>query len=172
MYWFGTRNQPAGTHFADEHAAVAETFAGWHQPIPEAIAATDPKAVIRHDIYDLEKLPRTFGRGRTVLLGDAAHAMLPNLGQGAGQGIEDAVTLSLLLRNSRAQPLGRILARYSTLRRRRTLTLWRQSRLMARVAQSCHPTATRVRNLGMRLVPPQLIGSASQRFHHWDTPDS
>ncbi|GAA4481064.1 FAD-dependent monooxygenase [Enteractinococcus fodinae] len=170
MYWFGTLNQPAGKRFADEPAAAAEAFAAWHHPIPEAIAATAPEAVIRHDIYDLEELPKTFGRGRTVLLGDAAHAMLPNLGQGAGQGIEDAVTLSLLLRSNRNQPLGRILARYSAIRRRRTLTLWRQSRLMARMAQASGPIATRGRNLGMRLVPPHLIASTSQRFHQWDAP--
>ena len=172
MYWFGTCNQPAGTHFANEHAAAAEAFAGWHHPIPEAIAATAPDVVIRHDIYDLYTLPKTFGRGRTVLLGDAAHAMLPNLGQGAGQGIEDAVTLSLLLRTRPAQPLEQILARYSAFRRRRTMILWRQFRLMARVAQASGPLSTRTRNLGMRLVPSQLIGSASQRFHQWDAPNS
>lgn len=170
MYWFGTRNQPAGTHFANEHAAAAEAFSGWHQPIPEAIAATDPKAVIRHDIYDLEKLPKTFGRGRTVLLGDAAHAMLPNLGQGAGQGIEDAVTLTLLLRKMTRKPLHEILARYSVLRRRRTATLWRQSRLMAQVAQASGSTTTRLRNRGMQLLPATLIGSVSQRFHRWEPP--
>lgn len=170
MYWFGTLNQPAGQHFANEHAAAAETFAGWHHPIPEAIAATAPDAVIRHDIYDLQSLPKTFGRGRTALVGDAAHAMLPNLGQGAGQGIEDAVTLTLLLRARHDQPLERILARYSALRRRRTLTLWRQSRLMARVAQSSGPVVTRARSLGMRLVPASIIGSASQRFHRWEPP--
>lgn len=168
MYWFGTFNQPAGTHFDDEHAAATEAFAGWHQPIPEAIAATAPEAVIRHDIYDLEKLPRTFGRGRTVLLGDAAHAMLPNLGQGAGQGIEDAVTLTLLLRDR--EPLNAVLARYSARRRRRTVTFWRQSRLMARVAQASGTIASRLRNRGMHLLPASLIGSVSQRFHRWEPP--
>src|SRR5699024_11733797 len=64
-----------------------------------------------------------FVRGRTVLLGDAAHAMLPNLGQGAGQGIEDAVTLALLLNHSDSQQLETLLDRYTALRRRRTMTL-------------------------------------------------
>jgi len=170
LYWFGTLNQPAGMIFEDEHAAVSETFAGWHAPIPNVVAATPPSALIRHDIYDLYRLPKSFGRGRTVLLGDAAHAMLPNLGQGAGQGIEDAVTLTLLLRHMSGQNLGPALARYSAVRRRRTRILWRQSRLMARVAQASGPAVTQFRDVGMRIVPPSLIGSLSQRFHEWDAP--
>lgn len=170
LYWFGTRNLAAGTTFADEHEAVRQTFARWHEPIPECIAATPPSVVIRHDIYDLRQPLTTFGRGRTVLLGDAAHAMLPNLGQGAGQGIEDAVTLTLLFRQLGGQDIEDVLARYTKLRYRRTTTLWRQSRLMARVAQASGPLASRVRNLSMRVAPAALIGSASQRFHHWDPP--
>lgn len=170
LYWFGTRNQPADIRYADEQTAAAEAFAGWHEPIPQSIAATPQAAVIRHDLYDLQQLPKTFGRGRTVLLGDAAHAMLPNLGQGAGQGIEDAVTLTLLLRSMSGQPLETILSRYSRLRQHRTKTLWRQSRLMARVAQASGPVIPRMRNAAMRLVPARAIGLASQRFHNWNAP--
>jgi 2-polyprenyl-6-methoxyphenol hydroxylase-like FAD-dependent oxidoreductase len=170
LYWFGTLNQAAGKAFEDEHATVTDIFAGWHAPIQKALAATPPSALIRHDIYDLYRLPKSFGRGRTVLLGDAAHAMLPNLGQGAGQGIEDAVTLTLLLWQMIGRNLGPVLARYSAVRRRRTLTLWRQSRLMARVAQASGPAVTQVRDIGMRIIPPSLIGSLSQRFHEWDAP--
>ena len=170
FYWFGTRNQDAGKTFADEHEAASETFAGWHSPIPESIAATVSSEVIRHDIYDLRKPLITFVRGRTVLLGDAAHAMLPNLGQGAGQGIEDAVTLAVLFRHARDQDVDAVLARYTALRRRRTTELWRQSRLMARVAQASGPVVTRVRDIGMRLAPAPLIGTLSQRFHRWTVP--
>ena len=172
VYWFGTLNQPAGVDFTHEHTAVADSFADWHEPIPESIAATPETSVIRHDIYDLKRFPRSFVRGRTVLLGDAAHAMLPNLGQGAGQGIEDAVTLALLLDHSDRQQLETLLERYTALRRSRTMTLWRQSRLMARVAQAQSPIVTRTRDAGMRLVPAPLIGAASQRFHRWKPPFS
>lgn len=170
FYWFGTRNQAAGITFADEHEAACETFAGWHAPIPESIAATVPAEVIRHDIYDLRKPLTTFGRGRTVLLGDVAHAMLPNLGQGAGQGIEDAVTLALLFRQATAQGVDAALARYTALRRQRTTTLMRQSRLMASVAQASGPVATGLRDIGMRLTPAPLISTLSQRFHRWNPP--
>ena len=172
VYWFGTLNQHAGLNYEHEHTAVAETFADWHEPIPASIAATPETLIIRHDIYDLKRLPRSFVRGRTVLLGDAAHAMLPNLGQGAGQGIEDAVTLALLLKHTDHQQLETLLARYTALRRPRTMRLWRQSRHMARVAQAESPILTSSRNTAVRLVPTSLIGAVSQRFHRWEPPFS
>lgn len=170
VYWFGTRNIAPNTVFTSEHDAVQETFAGWHTPIPECLAATPSNALLRHDVYDLRKPLRTLVSGRTVLIGDAAHAMLPNLGQGAGQGIEDAVTLTLLLRHTSTRGLEATLAQYSRLRHRPTSTLWRQSRLMARVAQAENPMATGLRNVGMRLTPAAVLGALSQRFHTWRPP--
>lgn len=170
LYWFGTRTQPAGTSFDDEYRAVNESFAGWHAPIPDCIAATAPQDVIRHEVYDLAKPLRTFTHGRTVLIGDAAHAMRPNLGQGAGQGIEDAVTLAILLSQTSPHDLETALRRYASLRQPRTTRLWRQSRLMAKVAQATGPAMVRLRNVGMRLTPPQLIGPLTQQLHRWVPP--
>jgi len=99
LYWFGTLTTQANTRFADEHKAAQKTFGEWHHPIPACIDATPSENVIRHDVFELARPLSTFTRGQVVLVGDAAHAMTPNLGQGAAQGIEDAVTLALLLRN-------------------------------------------------------------------------
>lgn len=172
LYWFGTRTVPANTTFHDEYQAVNDSFADWYDPIPECIAATEPDDVLRHDVYDLHKPLSTFTRGQTVLIGDAAHAMLPNLGQGAGQGIEDAVTLAILLSQTGSHNIDGALARYARLRRPRTTRLWRQSRLMARIAQASNPLAVRLRNVGMRLTPPQLIGPVTQQLHRWYPPEA
>ncbi|MER5391663.1 FAD-dependent monooxygenase, partial [Saccharopolyspora sp. NPDC002686] len=64
-------------------------------------------------------------RGRTVLLGDAAHAMLPHHGQGANQTIEDAATLAELL--ARHDDHTTALRRYEQLRRTRTRQVQRSS---------------------------------------------
>lgn len=171
VYWFGTRTLPADTTFDDDYQTVTDSFAGWHNPIPECIAATEPQDVLRHDVYDLARPLRTFTRGRTALLGDAAHAMLPNLGQGAGQGIEDAVTITLLLGQASSHEVEETLARYSLLRQSRTTRLWRQSRMMANVAQAANPAAVKFRNLGMRLTPTQLIGPITRQLHRWSPPE-
>jgi 2-polyprenyl-6-methoxyphenol hydroxylase-like FAD-dependent oxidoreductase len=95
VYWFATLNAPAGGR--DEPGKVRsrlqETFAGWHPPITDVLAATPEEAILRNDI--LHRLPTSrWVEGRTALLGDAAHPMTPNLGQGACQAIEDAVILA------------------------------------------------------------------------------
>ncbi|MGO0604273.1 FAD-dependent monooxygenase [Brevibacterium linens] len=97
VYWFAVANMPEDAVFADEKATALQMFTGWHSPIAELIAATDAEAVRRTAISDLSSRLASFHRGRVVLLGDAAHAMTPNLGQGGGQALEDAATLTVLL---------------------------------------------------------------------------
>lgn len=167
IYWFGTLSTSANTTFPDEHDAVRSRFNDWHAPIQECIAATPPDQVMRHDIYDLAQPLDSFVRGRTVLLGDAAHAMTPNLGQGAGQGIEDAATLTLLLRGARSDDLPTQLHSYSDLRRKRTRAVWQRSRAVGRVAQASHPVAVAVRNTALRLTPGKVMGAASGRIQVW-----
>jgi salicylate hydroxylase len=69
-------------------------FAGWHPSVLEMLAAVPQSA--RWPLLAQEPLTR-WTRGRTALLGDACHAMLPHHGQGANQAIEDAATLARLL---------------------------------------------------------------------------
>jgi salicylate hydroxylase len=70
-------------------------------------------------LYDRRPL-NSWTSGRLVLLGDAAHAMLPHLGQGANQAIEDGVALAVLLEGRDAAEVPDILPRYEKLRRVRT----------------------------------------------------
>jgi len=131
--------------------------------------------VLRHDILDLAQLPASFVAGRTVLLGDAAHGMTPNLGQGAGQAIEDAATLTLLLRpddgSDRSDPdVTAALARYDDLRRRRTGPIWSQSRLMGRVAQLANPIGAGLRDGLLRVFPPSLMTRGTRSLQRWTAP--
>ena len=170
VYWFASMNLPEGCIFPDEHASVTGLFEDWHDPIPECIAATRPEQVMRHDIHDLAAPLSSFVRGRTVLLGDAAHAMTPNLGQGAGQGIEDAATLTHLLRGVSPDEIDGRLARYRMLREKRTRTIQQRSRTATRIAQASHPVSVRSRDLLMRLMPGRLFGRLSSRMQVWPNP--
>ncbi|GAA3946014.1 FAD-dependent monooxygenase [Microbacterium soli] len=170
IYWFATANAPAGTRFEDEHGTVLRLFEDWHDPIPACVRATPAGAVIRHDLHDLAEPLPSFVRGRTALLGDAAHAMTPNLGQGAGQAIEDAATLAVLLRGCGEGGLDTALADYSRLRRQRTRAIARRSRMAGRVAQAEGRLSASLRDAALRLTPGAVLSGLSRRMQDWAAP--
>jgi salicylate hydroxylase len=103
-------------------AALAAHFAGWDPLIGRVIAAISGPggSGFQWGMYDRVPLPR-WSSGRLTLLGDAAHPMLPHLGQGANQALEDAVTLATLLgAGTSSADVPRALAAYEGLRRDRT----------------------------------------------------
>jgi salicylate hydroxylase len=104
---------------------AVDAFAGWHPAVTEMVGATDVGA--RWALHDLAPLAR-WHTDRVVLMGDAAHAMVPHQGQGAGQTIEDAVVLADCLASDDLAPA---LARYTELRRKRIVAVQWASRRTA-----------------------------------------
>lgn len=169
-YWFATANAPEREHAPNgEHAEVLRRFAGWHAPIEQVVAATEVRAVLRHDVYDLRPAPHTYVRGRLVLLGDAAHAMTPNLGQGACQALEDAATLGALLHP--AVDPSPALARYDDLRRPRAQFISRRSRQIGAVGQLSGRTSTTAREILMRLTPGRATDRQLASTLTWRPPN-
>ena len=74
-----------------EVSDAVDAYAGWHPAVTEMVGATDVGA--RWALFDLAPLER-WHTDRVVLMGDAAHAMVPHQGQGANQTIEDAIVLA------------------------------------------------------------------------------
>jgi salicylate hydroxylase len=103
---------------------VLARFSGWHPAVTEMIGAAAP--AVRWGLFVVEPLLRWY-RGRVVLLGDAAHAMLPHHGQGANTTLEDAFTLAVMLAEAGAGDLEPVLADYQRLRRARTRQVARSS---------------------------------------------
>jgi salicylate hydroxylase len=106
-------------------AALAREFAGW-DPLVEAIIA-QVRTTFWWGLYDREPLSR-WTRGRLTLLGDAAHPMLPHVGQGANQAIEDGVALATLLSRADRRTAARALEVYERVRRERAARVQRSSR--------------------------------------------
>jgi hypothetical protein len=80
VYCYAAASAVPGTRAGAE---LARLFGTWHEPIPALLAAARPQDVLRHDIAELAAPLPSLHRGRAALLGDAAHPMTPNLGQGA-----------------------------------------------------------------------------------------
>jgi 2-polyprenyl-6-methoxyphenol hydroxylase-like FAD-dependent oxidoreductase len=137
VYWFLTiRQDQPGVRYDDDLAEVRRRIGGWHDPIPALLAATPPEAVLRHDIYDLDPLPR-YAHGRVALLGDAAHAMTPFAAQGAGQALEDATVLAAQLAGG--APVPDALAGYDRARRPRSQRVAHLARTDPRLSLSTNP---------------------------------
>ncbi len=150
--WYATAN--VSQHHADgpegRRFDLLRMFGEWHSPIPQLIAATGGSAILKNGAFDLAPLAR-WTVGRVTLLGDAAHPCTPNLGQGGGMALEDAVALARCLHND-SDPAP-ALVRYESLRRRRTGHIQRRSLLMGHIGQWENRPFVAGRRLVTRLLP-------------------
>lgn len=154
VYAFFVANAPAGTWEDPKNGRVArvrERFAGFGGDLPRVLAAMgdDDAPVLHHDIEEVEQTP--WVKGAIGLLGDAAHAMTPNFGQGAAMAIEDAIVLAreLVAHNDAAAAL----LAYEARRRPRVEDIQRGARRLGTIGQLQSPVATWARDLAIRLAP-------------------
>ncbi|HYB02565.1 MAG TPA: FAD-dependent monooxygenase [Ktedonobacteraceae bacterium] len=154
-YWFVQKYAPEGE--ADKPGgrkqAILDMFHDWHDPIPAVIDATAEADILRNDIYELQHLHH-WSQGRVTLLGDAAHAMTPNLGQGACQAIEDAIALADCLQNAVNIPAA--LTNYEKRRVTRTNRITRLAHYIGQAVQWETPLLAIPRNIIIKNLPASL----------------
>jgi 2-polyprenyl-6-methoxyphenol hydroxylase-like FAD-dependent oxidoreductase len=165
VYCYATANAAEGTTAEDELAEVRARFGDWHDPIPRLLQAAT--SVLRHDLYELPDLS-SYVHGRTVLVGDAAHAMTPNLGQGACQALEDVATLATLLER---YEIPEALAHYDSFRRRHTQSVVHRSRQAGALGQWSSPVAVALRDGLMRYLPASAMVRQLEPILTWRLPD-
>jgi 2-polyprenyl-6-methoxyphenol hydroxylase-like FAD-dependent oxidoreductase len=165
VYCYGTGTVAAGQRSTDgELAELRRRFGDWCEPIPTILAAATEDQVLRNDIHYLPPL-KTYVNGPVALLGDAAHAMTPNLGQGGCQALEDAATLSVAVET---QPdLTTALRRYDELRRPRTQAMARKALLGRDLSHLSWGPARLARNAVLRAVPKSLFVKSLARPFSW-----
>jgi len=152
LYWYACLNAPPQSekHCAFGVADLQEQFAGYHDPIPQVLAATTDDKLIWGDICDLEPVSR-YAFGKVVFIGDAAHATTPNLGQGACQAVEDALVLAQEWeRHGSGEEAFR---HYEKRRLARTHFVVNNSRRIGRIAQLENPLLIALRNAFFRSLP-------------------
>jgi 2-polyprenyl-6-methoxyphenol hydroxylase-like FAD-dependent oxidoreductase len=161
IYWFAVADAPQGGTDGDVRNELRSRFGGWHAPVPAVLEATPADRILRTDIFDREPITR-WHDGRVVLLGDAAHPMTPNLGQGAAQAIEDAGELATRLHA--ASTVEDALHTYEAARIGRTRAFVLASRRFGEVAQWRRPLAVFARDLMMRLTPEWALVAQARRM--------
>ena len=151
LNWSAVCNAPEGQ--ADPPTGVRERlladFRGWPPLVGAALAATPAGAIRRRDIYGCAPLP-AWGEGRVTLLGDAAHPMTFNLGQGACQSLEDAVVLARHLAGT-SEPAAALRA-YEAERRDRAARIMKRAESIGSTGRWTNPLAVKVRDTTMRTM--------------------
>lgn len=169
VYWVAAapgaaRPEPAETQLT----LLRRWFAGWHPPVGDLLAATDPDDVVQETVRDLRPVPKLAhpaGPGGYLLVGDAAHAMSAHAGQGPGLAAEDAATLQIVLHGVvPGGSLGEALADYARLRSARI------ARMAAHVRRLDAALHSRGRfSVGSRFAP-RLLERVATVAAEWQPP--
>ncbi|SFC70605.1 2-polyprenyl-6-methoxyphenol hydroxylase [Streptomyces aidingensis] len=163
VYWDGILDERTARRLdafgMPAKSMLAQEFAGWPDPVPALIGASAAERLAPVDIFDRDPVPR-WTSGRVTLLGDAAHPMTFNLGQGVGQALEDAVVLARCLAGDDGGPAGdpaAALLAYQRRRLDRTTRIVRRSRANGTFIRRRSPVMCRLRDTFVRVAFERLV---------------
>src|SRR5699024_10073462 len=145
---------PSSTLFPYTTLFRSSIFKDYPHPIPEMIQSSNDNQLLHDDILDIKPISQ-FAFGNVVLIGDAAHATTPNMGQGAGQAMEDALFLTACLEQH--YDLLEALQVYQDKRVQRSKKVIKMSRQIGEVAQWEQPWLTTLRDTLFKLIPSSII---------------
>ena len=153
VYWFAPATAPEGGREPPDVTELGSRYADFPAPVPDIIRHTPVGDVIRVDLHDFAPITR-WSRGRVVLVGDAAHAMTPNLGQGGAQAVEDAYVLAEALAREKAPEAA--FAAYARVRQPKAKRIVNKAWWLGRLAHVEAPPLRRLRNTTLRLTPDRV----------------
>ncbi|WP_281883399.1 FAD-dependent oxidoreductase [Paenibacillus sp. YYML68] len=164
VYWYALVNAKANDSQLASYTAqhLHSLFKDYHDPIPSLLQKTASRDMIHRDIIDIVPMQR-FYTDRVVFIGDAAHAITPNMGQGACQAIEDASVLADCLR--RHGDYREAYAAYDKRRRKRMEWISKQSWSFGKIAQAEGALFIAARNQLMRAAPKAMYRSQAKKLY-------
>jgi 2-polyprenyl-6-methoxyphenol hydroxylase-like FAD-dependent oxidoreductase len=169
LYWFVSEasSEPAEPALHRSKHEFQRLVEGWHGPIEAAVSSTTANSIEGLGIYHLPPLER-WSAGRVTLVGDAAHAITPDVSQGASLALEDGYVLAASLRE-RSDVID-ALRRYEARRRKRAVAIARLSRQLGRIAQTNRPVLCRLRDATFALTPSFLSKRQFARVVEYELP--
>lgn len=154
VHWMSVANGPAGGRDEGTPEQTLDMLrarhAGWTAPVERILDSTAPESILRGDVVD-RKPDSVWGRGRVTLLGDSAHAISFNIGQGACLAVEDALVLAEHLAAPGAT-VTRALRAYETERQERTQPMQQLAHRIGVVGSLQNPAAIWLRDRVLKLV--------------------
>ncbi|GGG80750.1 hypothetical protein GCM10007415_11550 [Parapedobacter pyrenivorans] len=152
IYWYACVNASPNSNVYRNYSVqdLLRNFGGYHHPIPEILSSTKDEDLIWNDIIDIKPLSR-FAYDNILLIGDAAHATTPNMGQGACQALEDVAVLTDEMK--RTSLVEQAFKNFERRRLKRTKYITDTSWRIGRAAQYTHPLVIGIRNSLLRIMP-------------------
>lgn len=147
VYWYALVNE----NKFREHLDLIETFKDFDSLVLQILEATKPENIILNDIIDLTPIPKWYAEN-LCLIGDAAHATTPNMGQGACQSIEDAYVIGKLLERNR--DFNSVFEEFQKIRRKKVDTIVKNSWSIGKISQ--WEKGNQLRNFLMRSIPESI----------------
>jgi len=142
--------------------ALQSRFSSYASPVPAILKVLANQPIYRDDIYDRIPLGREWGRGRVTLIGDAAHPVQPNIGQGGCMAIEDSFELvKRLSKYVEQDSVPSLLREFEASRYDRVARVFTTSRQVGQLGQAEGAIACFIRNWIYKLTPTRL---ADQQF--------
>ncbi|WP_103072178.1 FAD-dependent monooxygenase [Aquimarina sediminis] len=155
VYWFAVKKSNPNLKDDKNNLKIKleKMFSGFDPMVNGIINDTPSDQIIRTDLYDLELL-NAWNTEHICLIGDAAHSMTPDLGQGGAQAIEDAFYLANILQKQKDTQ--KAFQMFFETRKKKVQKLVKQSRITSKIAIT-NPVGEKIRNFVLRNTPEKYI---------------
>ncbi|MGB0931817.1 MAG: FAD-dependent monooxygenase, partial [Chitinophagales bacterium] len=167
VYWFAVKTSPP--NIQDDRTILKEyltnLYKDFSHPIPAILAATPIGNIHKADMYDFKPIPK-WHEGKVCLIGDAAHAMTPNMGQGGGQAVEDAYFLMKSFEANQVADFHAIFAHFQAKRFKKVKRIVNTSKQIGDMAHLKYGRS--LRNFMFRLLPQSLAEKQMETIYGID----